>query len=95
MNGATRSEWATTLGAGGIFVETDQLLRVGTHLELRFRVPFGDVLHRLGGRVAWVTPTTSSAPSPARSQGIGIEFRDAAATAQLARELERDADPAD
>jgi len=89
-NGALRSEWATTLGAGGMFVETEGALAVGTRLVLRFRVPGGAITHEREGRVAWSMPAGAAARSPAPSPGMGIEFVDTAATAALAHELERE-----
>jgi uncharacterized protein (TIGR02266 family) len=88
--GVVRTEWATTLGAGGMFLETEDALRVGTRLKLVFRLPGGDADHELEGRVAWEMTSHGTAGSPAPSPGMGIEFTDTAATADLARELERE-----
>ena len=89
---ALRTEWATTLGAGGLFLETEDVLRTGTRLKLRFRLPGGSALHELEGRVAWAMKAEGSEGSIAPSPGMGIEFTDAAATAALAHELEREAE---
>ena len=80
-----RCDYATTLGAGGLFLETESQLPVGSQVKLRFRLPAGDALHELVGRVCW-----NHEPVNAREQspGIGIQFTSSAATAQLARELE-------
>jgi uncharacterized protein (TIGR02266 family) len=93
LNGATREEWATTLGAGGLFLETAEPIRVGTRLRLRFRLPGGRTLHELDGRVVWAMAARPGAGSPAPSPGIGVEFTDVAATAALAHELERAPEP--
>jgi uncharacterized protein (TIGR02266 family) len=93
MAGVVRTEWATTLGAGGMFLETDDALRVGTRVKLCFRLPGGDAAHELEGRVAWAMAAQSADGSPAPSPGMGIEFNDPAATASLARELEREPEP--
>lgn len=90
--GSVRSEWATTLGAGGLFLETEDALRVGSRLKLRFRLPGGERLHELEGRVAWAMRPQGSAGGPLPSPGMGIEFIDVAATAALAHELEREPD---
>jgi uncharacterized protein (TIGR02266 family) len=82
-----RCEYATTLGAGGLFVATEQPLAVGARLVLRFRLPGSDVLHTVEGRVAW-RQAPDEAATPARAPGMGVAFVDAAATAVLARELE-------
>jgi uncharacterized protein (TIGR02266 family) len=94
LEGATREEWATTLGAGGLFLETSNVLRPGTRLRLRFRLPGGQQLHELDGRVVWVTTASpSGGDHPAPSAGMGIEFTDVAATATLAHELDREPEP--
>jgi uncharacterized protein (TIGR02266 family) len=91
--GAARTEWATTLGAGGMFLETEDGLRVGTRLKLRFRLPGGATEHELEGQVAWEMTSHGANGSPAPSPGMGIEFTDPAATAALARELEHEPEP--
>ena len=80
-----RREVATTLGAGGLFIQTDDPLPKGARLLMRFQLPGGDRLHEIEGRVVWRRrPNDPGSYSP----GMGIEFTDAAAAASLARELE-------
>jgi uncharacterized protein (TIGR02266 family) len=82
-----RCEYATTLGAGGLFVETDEPLAQGTPIKVRFRLARQSPLHAIEGRVAWAhrpAPGTSLLQAP----GMAIEFVDRAACAALARELE-------
>jgi uncharacterized protein (TIGR02266 family) len=88
--GAMRCEWATTLGAGGMFVETEDAPAVGTRLKVRFRLPSGANTHEIEGRVAWAMSPEGIDGSPAPSPGMGIEFADSVASAALARELERE-----
>lgn len=79
-------ETATTLGAGGLFIESNQPLPKGTPLKLRFALPGSDRRHEIEGRVAWThQPSDAGIGSP----GMGIEFRDRTATNRLARELEQ------
>jgi uncharacterized protein (TIGR02266 family) len=78
-------EIATTLGAGGMFIETDSPLRKGTMLKLRFTLPGRAGIHEIEGRVAWAHVPV---PGTARVSGMGVEFRDRAAIAQLTRELQ-------
>jgi len=78
---------ATTLGAGGLFVALDEPWFPGTPVAVRFRLP-GDAgpdtwLH-LDARVAW-----SHAPGESASPGMGLEFIDPDARADLAARLER------
>ncbi len=92
--GAMRSEWATTLGAGGMFVETEDAPPVGTRVKLRFRLPSGGLTHEIEGRVAWAMAAAGVGGRPAPSPGMGIEFADSVASAALARELEREPETA-
>ena len=80
-----RYEYATTLGAGGLFIQTDAPLARGQSLTLRFRLEPDAPLHEIPGRVKWVHDAGSGAT---RAPGMGIEFTDPAATATLARELD-------
>lgn len=77
-------EYATTLGAGGMFIESDEPLRSGTALKVRFRLPEAEALHDIEARVAWCIAGDDAGVVP----GMGIEFTDAVAAARLARELE-------
>ena len=77
---------ATTLGAGGMFVETDHPLQTGSILKFTFELPAGGMRHELEGRVVW---SRRPLATPAGSPGMGIEFTDRTATADLARELEQ------
>ena len=80
-----RCDYATTLGAGGLFVETDEMIPPGTTLKLRFRLPEGETLHEIEGRVCW---QRADAAGAVEAPGMGIQFTDSFGCAQLARELE-------
>jgi Tfp pilus assembly protein PilZ len=83
--GEVHCEYATTLGAGGLFVETSAAPAPGTPLTLRFRLRPGGALHEIAGRVAWRQRVDSESPG---APGMGVEFLDAVCTARLGRELE-------
>jgi uncharacterized protein (TIGR02266 family) len=82
-----RCEYASTLGPGGLFIETEELIEIGTPIKVRFRLPESDRVHEISGRVAWHRPG-GCGEANTRAPGMGIEFLDAAATADLARDLE-------
>ena len=88
-DGVPRCEYATTLGAGGVFVETEAPLAPGTLLRLRFRLPGGNLLHAIEGRVNWQHRLEDAHAGDLRPTGMGIAFTDAAAAARLASELEQ------
>lgn len=88
-SGAPRCEYATTLGAGGLFIETDEPLAPGTLLRVRFRLPGGELLHAIEGRVNWQHRLEDAHAGDLRPSGMGIAFTDAAAAARLATELEQ------
>jgi len=76
---------ATTLGAGGLFIETDSPLFEHSVLKMRFRLPGGETTHEIEGHVVWRRhPRDPGSYSP----GMGIEFTDRAAASGLARDLE-------
>lgn len=79
-------DYATTLGAGGLFIECEQPLAVGTILKLRFRLPHSEDLHDLEGRVTW--NRDSKAGDRSVAPGMGVQFTQPGATAPLARELD-------
>ena len=76
---------ATTLGAGGLFVETATPLPAGSRVSARFQLPGRSAVHHIRARVAWTRPLH---PERRYSPGMGIAFTDRTAAARLARELE-------
>jgi uncharacterized protein (TIGR02266 family) len=80
-------EYATTLGAEGLFIETETPWPAGSRIEVRFRLPGGERVHGLAGRVVRVQQggSTGSATEP---PGMGIQFEDCPARGQLREELE-------
>jgi uncharacterized protein (TIGR02266 family) len=77
---------ATTLGAGGLFIETDHPLPTGSAIKLAFQLPGSDVRHEIEGQVAWAHhPSGKAVGAP----GMGVEFSDRVAASRLARELQR------
>ena len=79
------SEPATTLGAGGLFIETGNPLRPGSRLAMRFRLPGSSRTHEIEGRVCWRMRPDDVGQ---HASGMGIEFTDRCARALLATELE-------
>ena len=82
-----RYEYATALGAGGLFIETEEPIDIGSPIRVRFRLPESDRVHQIEGRVAWHQQARSGGPTT-RAPGMGIEFLDAAAAASVARDLD-------
>jgi len=81
-----RCDYATTLGAGGLFIECDVPPPKNTILKLRFRVADSTDLHELEGRVTW--RRTGETDGLAVAPGMGVQFTAGSATARLARELD-------
>jgi uncharacterized protein (TIGR02266 family) len=77
-------ETATTLGAGGLFIETDRPLPKGTTLKLAFQIPGVEIRHEIEGTVAWANHLEHGSVG---SQGMGIAFGDRMASAAVARDL--------
>ena len=78
-------ERATTLGAGGLFIETDSPVAAGSLLKLRFQVSEAGTHHEIEGRVIW---SRGAGNLEAGAIGMGIEFLDRTAANALAIELE-------
>ncbi len=79
---------ATTLGAGGLFVPSEEPLPARTQLRMRFRLPGGAEVHELPARVVWANDAATPG-IPASGRGMGIAFQDKNAQTRLARQLER------
>ncbi len=83
--GETRRDLATTLGAGGLFIATEDPLDEGSVLRTRFRLPQRETLHEIAGRVVWCH---RKGDQPTQTSGMGISFADPASGAVLAAEIE-------
>lgn len=81
----TRSAEATTLGAGGLFIATDVPAAPGSVVAVSFTLPGGSRRHRIAGHVVW---SQSPDGDGQRTAGMGIAFKNPAASAALALELE-------
>jgi uncharacterized protein (TIGR02266 family) len=85
-----RSDTATTLGIGGLFVSTHDPLPVGSIVRLRFQLA-GGPHHEIDGHVVWCHGPHE--PSD-RACGMGVAFARDRSTARLAQELGVLASPA-
>jgi Tfp pilus assembly protein PilZ len=86
--GLHAAAYATTLGGGGLFIETSQPLSQQTPIVVCFRLAPGAPAHRVMGRVVFSHAPASSG-GIGRASGMGIEFTDPAAASRVAAELER------
>ena len=64
VRGAIHCDYATTLGAGGMFLQTELPLGRGELVKVRFRVPDGELLHELEAKVTWRQATAAAAFGP-------------------------------
>jgi uncharacterized protein (TIGR02266 family) len=86
--GGIHCDYATTLGTGGMFLQTDLPMERGEIVKLRFRIPSGETLHELKARVTWYHEAREEPDGSLRTPGVGLQFADPSLTAFLARELE-------
>jgi Tfp pilus assembly protein PilZ len=86
--GAIRCDYATTLGAGGMFLETELVMNRGECVKVHFRIPGGEELHELEARVTWHHAAKQEPGGNLRTPGVGLQFSDPTRSSQLARELE-------
>ena len=74
------THYTVNLSPGGLFLETDDVLPVDTHLALQVRFPSSGRSLTCQGRVAWLNSPTKGRKKAHLPAGMGIEF------AQLASE---------
>ncbi len=86
--GAIHCDYATTLGAGGMFLKTELVMNRGECVKVRFRIPGGEELHELEARVTWYHAAKQEPGGNLRTPGVGLQFSDLTRTSQLARELQ-------
>lgn len=83
--GGSRRGTATTLGAGGIFIATEEPLDEQQRVRIRFDLPREFGRFSLDGRVVWTNRPTDR---HSHTRGMGIEFTDPGLCAELALALE-------
>ncbi len=76
-------DYATSISAGGLFVETECPLPLESSVKFRFRLPEGEVLHEIEGRVCWRNDQGGDG-----APGFGVAFTSGQGTELLGRELE-------
>ena len=65
-------EHSTNISTGGLFLETEAPLPVGTELQLRFTFPDSGERLEILGSVRWVNAVHTEGETP--NPGMGIEF---------------------
>ena len=88
VRGGIHCDYATTLGAGGMLLQTDLDLLRGEIVKVRFRVPGRDNLFELEARVTWAHAARKGTEDRLRMPEVGLQFTDRSAVELLARELE-------
>lgn len=86
--GGIHCDYATTLGTGGMFLQTDLVMERGDTVKVRFRIPGGELLHEFEASVTWYHAAKPEPNGKLRTPGVGLQFADPSTTATLARELE-------
>ena len=81
-----RFDPATTLGAGGLFIETEDPLDEGSDVKLCFELLAGGPAFEIQGRVVWCRRPSDP---HGHASGMGIEFTDRENSVALALALER------
>jgi uncharacterized protein (TIGR02266 family) len=71
----TLHDFSVNLAAGGVFLETLQMLPVDTPLTLEFFIPGATATIRCKGRVAWINPA-GEPPKLDLPCGLGVQFID-------------------
>lgn len=79
-------DYAINIGNGGLYVATDQILAIGTRLNLELIIPGAEGPTRCRGRIAWQN-TKGKTLRPDLPAGFGVEFIELARPAR--KELQR------
>ena len=87
-SGGIYYDYATTLGAGGMFLQTDLPLARNDSVKVRFRIPGSETFHELEARVTWADAAHEDFAGNFRSAGVGLQFTSPEATEALAQDLE-------
>jgi len=66
-------DYTANMSVGGMFIQTDDPLPMGTRFRLRFRVPGHDKIIETFGEVRWCVPPAEAGPM---HPGMGIQFDD-------------------
>lgn len=69
------SDYSINLSTGGLFLETDSLLSVGTRIVVDFLLPDDSYNISCSARVAWINSRQFKA-NPAHEVGMGVQFLD-------------------
>lgn len=72
-------DYSNNLSEGGIYIETDRPLPIGSPITLRFTLPGLDRVFETKGNVAWVyikKPGDEGPPAEVLGPGMGIEFKE-------------------
>jgi uncharacterized protein (TIGR02266 family) len=64
--------YISNLGAGGLFIKTNQTLPIGTILQLDFNLPGSDYVIQTKGEVVWAR--TKEESDERKPPGLGIQF---------------------
>ena len=66
-------DYTANVSVGGMFIQTDDPLPVGTRFRLRFKVPEHERVIETFGEVRWSVPPAEAGPM---RPGMGIQFDD-------------------
>lgn len=67
-------DYTTDLGDGGVLIQTERLLPVGTGLELIFKLPNSIKLIEVSGEVVWVNESQPEKEPDKLIPGMGVKF---------------------
>ncbi len=65
-------EYSRNISKGGIFIETDTPLAMGTRLAIRFQPPGSEDGLEVDGEVTWVNPVKEGDDNP--NPGMGVQW---------------------
>lgn len=72
-NGSVRG-YLANISVGGVFIQTDSPLVLGTPLDLKISLPNGEKEFNVRGEVAWIRKKEVRTPTEIFPSGMGIRF---------------------
>jgi uncharacterized protein (TIGR02266 family) len=67
-------DYSTDLSEGGVLIQTESPLPVGTRVDIKFRLPGGIKLIETKGEVVWSHPTIPNGADLNLVPGMGVKF---------------------
>jgi uncharacterized protein (TIGR02266 family) len=73
-NGTFRHEFSVNISEGGMYVDTERPLPIGTKAILRFAMPNLDWVFEIHAVISWAVTVTTNERLDGKKDGLGFQF---------------------